>query len=323
MQTKQHHFGGAANYQFESNITALFPGPEHWKPSSRKGDPQGSTNRLELSIPNFPTSQGQYLFVSDIRHANSSTAADAKPIQPSPDTAASSDFQHFNDPSSLSSVGNGPLYITHPSFTALNAPDMKVLDSYTVSPLQTRFDSDPSTHASNNSCSPDGSVHSALTHSTFAQWPDAIEHLSPPQKRRRESTGNDGDSSPYTTGRRRKTENVEPGSGRAVYLEKNRKAASKCRSKQKKQQEDLVEAARDQEHRNKVLKSEVEMLKSDLRDLVELVGAHNDCPDTRLRRYVQLEADWLAAGCHQSPIAELLLSKGSSNGSVSPEKMSA
>ena len=95
-------------------------------------------------------------------------------------------------------------------------------------------------------------------------------------------------------GRRRGSEYAEPGSARAIYLEKNRKAASKCRSKQKRQQEELVEAARDVERRNKKLKAEVESLKSGMRDLMELVGQHTNCPDARLKLYLQREADRLA-----------------------------
>ncbi|KAF2245347.1 hypothetical protein BU26DRAFT_382890, partial [Trematosphaeria pertusa] len=97
-------------------------------------------------------------------------------------------------------------------------------------------------------------------------------------------------------GRRRKSENVEPGSARAVYLEKNRKAASKCRNKQKKQQEELIETARDVERKNRALKAEVEVLKDGMRELMELVGRHTNCPDSRLSTYVQREADRLAAG---------------------------
>jgi hypothetical protein len=102
-------------------------------------------------------------------------------------------------------------------------------------------------------------------------------------------------------GRRRKSENVEPGSARAVYLEKNRKAASKCRTKQKKQQEELVETAKTVERKNKALKAEVELLKGDMRELMELVGRHTDCPDSRLKTYIQREADRLAAGAPKSP----------------------
>jgi cyclic AMP-dependent transcription factor ATF-2 len=103
-------------------------------------------------------------------------------------------------------------------------------------------------------------------------------------------------------GRRRGSEYAEPGSARAIYLEKNRKAASKCRSKQKRQQDDLVEAARDVERRNKILKAEVEILKSGMRDLMELVGQHTACPDARLQMYVQREADRLVTASQRGSL---------------------
>ena len=95
--------------------------------------------------------------------------------------------------------------------------------------------------------------------------------------------------------RGRGLECAEPGSARAIYLEKNRKAASKCRSKQKRRQEELVETARDVERKNEMLKAEVEMLKRRMWYLMELVGQHTDCTDARLDRYLQREADRLAA----------------------------
>ncbi|KAF2028369.1 hypothetical protein EK21DRAFT_49002, partial [Setomelanomma holmii] len=94
----------------------------------------------------------------------------------------------------------------------------------------------------------------------------------------------------------------EVGSARAVYLEKNRKAASKCRSKQKRQQEDLVEEARDVERRNRALKAEVELLKGGMRELMDIVGQHTHCSDSRLKLYVQREADRLATGCVRPPL---------------------
>ncbi|KAF1937354.1 hypothetical protein EJ02DRAFT_469759 [Clathrospora elynae] len=97
------------------------------------------------------------------------------------------------------------------------------------------------------------------------------------------------------TGRRRRSEYAEPGSARAIYLEKNRKAASKCRSKQKMEQEALVEKAREADRRNRLLKQEVELLQGELRNLKELVGQHSDCADNRLQQWVQGEADRLAS----------------------------
>ncbi|OAL02980.1 hypothetical protein IQ06DRAFT_292227 [Phaeosphaeriaceae sp. SRC1lsM3a] len=92
-------------------------------------------------------------------------------------------------------------------------------------------------------------------------------------------------------------EEAEPGSERAMYLEKNRKAASKCRNKQKKQQDDLVEQAREVQLRNKCLKAEVDVLQHGLRVFMELAGYHQNCPDSRLSVYLQREADRLATGC--------------------------
>ncbi|KAL6703390.1 hypothetical protein ACN47E_009732 [Coniothyrium glycines] len=99
---------------------------------------------------------------------------------------------------------------------------------------------------------------------------------------------------PRTMHPKRRFKHAEPGSARSIYLEKNRKAASKCRSKQKMQQEELVETARDTERRNRELKAEVEYLQNGMRDLMEIVGQHAQCPDGRLRSYVQREADRLA-----------------------------
>ena len=94
--------------------------------------------------------------------------------------------------------------------------------------------------------------------------------------------------------RRKGSEYAEPGSARAVYLEKNRKAASKCRRKQKQQREELVKTVRVVERQNKILKAEVTVLKCKTQDLIQLVGQHTKCPDTRLRLNLQREADRLA-----------------------------
>jgi cyclic AMP-dependent transcription factor ATF-2 len=97
------------------------------------------------------------------------------------------------------------------------------------------------------------------------------------------------------SGRRRRSEYADPGSARAIYLEKNRKAASKCRSKQKMEQEKLVEDAREAERKNRWLKEEVEILQAELRNIKETVGRHANCPDRRMTQYLQREADRLAA----------------------------
>lgn len=98
------------------------------------------------------------------------------------------------------------------------------------------------------------------------------------------------------TQRRRRSEYAEPGSERATYLEKNRQAASKCRNKQRRQQEELVEVARDAERKNKVLKAEVESLQTGMRELMDIMCQHTECADTRIRQYVQRGADRLASG---------------------------
>jgi len=112
----------------------------------------------------------------------------------------------------------------------------------------------------------------------------------------------DDDGSPgarqVASGRRRKSEYAEPGSARAIYLEKNRKAASKCRNKQKQEQEQLVQRARDEERKNRILKKEVELLQAELRDIKGLLGHHANCPDRRIAAYLQMQADRLAPSHH-------------------------
>lgn len=251
-----------------------------------------------------------------------SSAENAKRTYSSPNITSSVAFEHMNmnaNPSSMAPYTNASALTGLTTFTPMNANDFRMQEPYTISPLQTRFEGDLPTYESSNSYSADGSIQSGA-YSNSGQWSDGTDQHSPGQGYELMDTTNDKTPGPYVTGRRRRSENVVPGSARAIYLEKNRKAASKCRTKQKRQQEDLIEAARDQERRNKVLKSEVEILKSDLRDLMEMVGAHNDCPDARLRKYIQMEADRLAAKGSQSPLTEIFSSQHSSKGSASPGK---
>jgi cyclic AMP-dependent transcription factor ATF-2 len=88
---------------------------------------------------------------------------------------------------------------------------------------------------------------------------------------------------------------------RALYLEKNRIAASKCRNRQKRQEEKLVEKASIVERLNKDLKCEVELLKESMRHLMGDVGRHTNCSDNRLATYVQRRADRLAVDDVQVP----------------------
>ena len=125
-------------------------------------------------------------------------------------------------------------------------------------------------------------------------------------------------------GRRRGSEYAEPGSLRAINLEKNRKAASKCINKQKRQQEELVETARDMGRRNKILKVEVEILNGEMQDLMQLLAQHAECPDARLKQYLQREADRIATGRHRdglpSPVSRSPYSGTSSISEVHRQK---
>ncbi|KAJ4354223.1 uncharacterized protein N0V89_005957 [Didymosphaeria variabile] len=305
-------------------MTAL--GPGHWDQPPLKMDTTGAPEDSGLAFSNLPAPLGQYLFVSDIGQPN----LDEKPTLHTADTSLPESAHHPRYPSDTSPMmpfSGGSLYPPQASFTATNADDIKMhdtLDPTTIAPLQTRFDGDPiayDSHESNVSFSTEGSAYSAAS-TAPSQWSYAMDRQAYMDKGRRESVQIQVESTPGATGSRRTSDKAEPGSARAVYLEKNRQAASKCRTKQKRQQEDLVETAREVERKNKVLKSEVDFLKSDLRGLMELVGKHNECPDGRLRRYVQLEADRLSARGDQSPIAELLSPKSSFNGdSASPEHL--
>ncbi|KAF2450413.1 hypothetical protein P171DRAFT_426797 [Karstenula rhodostoma CBS 690.94] len=267
-----------------------------------------------LAFSNFePPPPDQYLFVSDLGQR------DEKTTIPSAESTESDESQHQNFSSGASSAApfaGGSLHPPRTSFTATNADDMHMRDTLVtswMSPMQMHFNGDagPFESYDKGKLSADDHAYSA-TSSSPTQWSYTMNRDAPMDKRRRESIRSQIDSAPCPTGRRRTFEKAEPGSARAVYLEKNRHAASKCRTKQKRQQEDLVETARNVERKNKVLKSEVELLKSDLRDLMELVGKHNECPDGRLRRYLQLEADRLSTQGNRSTAAELLSPKGSS-----------
>ncbi|CAO2653471.1 Nn.00g028820.m01.CDS01 [Neocucurbitaria sp. VM-36] len=183
----------------------------------------------------------------------------------------------------------------------------------TLSPLQTRLMPDDAPLDSSDNFSFDKQLQSIETIPCM-QYP--TDYQEAPYKRRCDSPQNfyaaqSPDSTHSTAGRRRKSEYAEPGSARAIYLAKNRKAASKCRGKQKKHQEELVELARDVERKNKALRAEVDLLKGGIRDLMGIVAQHSDCSDKRLTAYVQREADRLAAGVMRSDIPATPLSRSS------------
>ncbi|KAF1912908.1 hypothetical protein BDU57DRAFT_532046 [Ampelomyces quisqualis] len=193
-------------------------------------------------------------------------------------------------------------------------------DDITVSPLEPHFEPDETPATSNNSSIfdiPQPSISRTGEHRCNSSQQTSITHDSISSQTSLKS------QSPTTTSqhsrRRRKLENAEPGSARARYLEKNRTAASKCRSKQKRQQEDLVEQAREQGLKNKILKAEVEMLKGGIRELKDYVGQHSNCADARLRLYIQREADRLATGdTRTNPFMDPSAANGGSYLSVTP-----
>jgi cyclic AMP-dependent transcription factor ATF-2 len=177
--------------------------------------------------------------------------------------------------------------VSHPTYgrnTTAVAPQHTILKLDSSSPNSyTNANVDPNRvqMLANSSQSRDSEHSTYDKHSTSSQ--KSLDPRSPPKKKRR-------------GGRKSSTEDVDLDPARATYLEKNRKAASKCRSKQKRQQDDLVEQAREIERRNKLLKAEVAMLQGGMRELMDMVGQHDACSDTRLKRYVQREADRLADG---------------------------
>lgn len=238
-------------------------------------------------------------------------------------------FAEFNTQPSPQNAPHGAssaaTYSSPAMFTASNAY-MGAYDPATISPLDARFDVDHAPPSSNSKFSFDSQMQhtGSLNFTTFT---DDKYLLS--SKRRCDSLQiNFGAHSPTMSqphvGRTRGSEHAEPDSARAVYLEKNRKAASKCRSKQKRRQEGLVETARDVARRNKILKAEVAILKNGMQDLMQLVSQHTKCPDTRLRLYLQREADRLAAvGQRNSLPSPSPLSRSPCSGTGSINKVSS
>jgi cyclic AMP-dependent transcription factor ATF-2 len=188
----------------------------------------------------------------------------------------------------LDAQSSYPLPSTYPAIDTIPLSQ----DITTISPTETCFDSDTSPRQFCNS--PMSCVSSG------APSTDLPDNKRPYAMHGSNASQSSHKSKPTTTirgtaGRKRKSESVEPESARAVYLEKNRMAASKCRNKQKRQQEDLVEQARSVERRNKILKVEVNLLRNDMCELMNLVGQHTNCLDMRISSYIQREADRLSA----------------------------
>ncbi|KAF2185238.1 hypothetical protein K469DRAFT_688052 [Zopfia rhizophila CBS 207.26] len=288
-----------------SDLSTIFPGPEDWNDPRHGGSPSKPPGQVDISllIPHLFMSKDGYSFISGMRNSTDT------------EQDVFDGFGHEGDLGQVSAPLRFAALASYSSRVALTAMSTQTAGLHCTSTLisTSTFSTD------GTSIFTDSDIESA-TSSNSDPWGDAINGEKHSQQRRRNSLMTDDAGStavaPKCTGRRHTSEKVEPGSARAIYLEKNRKAASKCRSKQKKQQEELVETARDAERKNKVLKAEVEFLTGDMRNLMEIVGKHMDRPDTRLRTYVQREANRLVAGGSKNLVAEIAPPK---NG-ASPEK---
>lgn len=313
-----------------SDMSTLHGTRSDWTNSPRGGKPPSSAaNYFTFPVSNTPTSNGHFPLDPTFESKKSFNPNSNRAHHPAPHPQRTyPDFAStpgMNTNASTLPLITPTLYPSPLMFTPTSVQD-NPQDATAISPLMTRLDSEHISPASSGSF-PYGEQLRSPQSSKF--MPFSADHPQLPTKRRRDSLQTSFEAhSPTTThpktGRRRRSEFAEPGSARAIYLEKNRKAASKCRSKQKMQQEELVETARDVERKNRALKAEVEMLKGGMRELMDIVGQHNDCPDSRLRTYVQREADRLASGVIR-PILASSSSGGSSfsGGTVSPETVSS
>lgn len=271
-------------------VSHAYNTPDDWAALSHGSQPRfTAANYMPFAAA---TAEGQFASsLTDGRESKNNAESRDKALRPCAGFGAGTAIN-----ASGPTIYDVPAGYTSSMITATNAlpPNQNVT---TVSPIQIRFGQDEVSPTFDDGFAlgapPPGSEQAKFLHSSA--YPNQA-----PFKLRSDSVQTTLDGSIPTTksnvGRRRKSESVETDSARAVYLEKNRKAASKCRNKQKRQQEDLVETAREVERRNRVLRAEVEILRGGMRELMELVGQHSDCPDNRLKLYVQREADRLANG---------------------------
>ena len=285
-----------------SEISSLFGTQDDWAPwNTNDVSNLVKTNYLGFNIPSS-TSDDRIALASDIEHP--------RPAAHELETAVEPPFKGFRHTQAVSQAlrtQGRRRPVPHPSRPASAMTNTTAAIPHHTSPLQTDFDCSAPPLEPFPSLSTDrGSQSPISSKSAFSINP--ISEISSSSKRNRASIKAESDSEQLPRMkpppiRRRKSEHVEPdpGSARAIYLEKNRKAASKCRNKQKQQQEELVQTARDVERMNKTLKAQVAFLKDDLSDLMEIVGQHGHCPDNRLRTYVQREADRLAGAGSKSP----------------------
>ncbi|KAF2204341.1 hypothetical protein GQ43DRAFT_469139 [Delitschia confertaspora ATCC 74209] len=111
---------------------------------------------------------------------------------------------------------------------------------------------------------------------------------------------------------------------RARYLEKNRLAASRCRTKQKQKIEELVQTSKQHERRNLCLKAEEEGLRGERSFLLELAQQHVDCGCDRIHNYMQRIADDLgnqgSSGARENPPGQSENPSGDGENPSSKEK---
>jgi len=78
--------------------------------------------------------------------------------------------------------------------------------------------------------------------------------------------------------RGRKPDDEDPEIKRQKFLERNRAAASRCRAKKKVWVDGLENRCKDLEGGKQALAQEVEMLRSEVKQLKSILIAHKDCP---------------------------------------------
>jgi len=88
------------------------------------------------------------------------------------------------------------------------------------------------------------------------------------------------------SGRGRKRQPLASDEKRAVQMEKNRKAAERCRKKKKAFIEDLQSRAKQEEEKRTMLKAQVEHLEKIVLSLKEEMVNHNACEDGRIGGYL-------------------------------------
>ncbi|KAH7072221.1 hypothetical protein BKA63DRAFT_517134 [Paraphoma chrysanthemicola] len=295
-----------------SEISNLYHPQDGWAISSTGTESSGpSPNYMRFIVPRISTvevgSEQRLVFGQERGCTEETTPVERRLSHRCADESIRRDYNtscNTSTPTAPSVYGTSPLYSQPPTFTAANATAHSQ-DMATIAPLQTRVDEEAASVRSKNNISFER-LPLAPGPSHFIEY--TSNELQGSRRQPSSSSQNSEDDHIPTQkhpgfGRRRRSEFAVIGSARAIYLEKNRKAASKCRSKQKRQQENLVEEARGVERKNRALKVEVEMLKSGMRELMDIVGQHTHCSDSRLKLYVQREADRLATGyseasCH-------------------------